>query len=81
MNCRAFVFAICTVLVAIGPVPSRADDVPKGLKFKNPPSPMTCDVGDPFSEKFYTSGTRGKKSPIKGTLYIICPTRYAKWND
>lgn len=42
---------------------------------------MTCDVGDPFSEAFYTEGTRGSMTTIKGTLYIVCPTRYAKWKD
>ncbi len=67
------------VITCLTALPAVAQDIPKRVKFQNPPQPMTCDVGNPFSPPFHTKGASSKMTTIKGTLYIICPTRYAKW--
>jgi hypothetical protein len=53
--------------------------VPLFLKFSKTPSPMECDVGDPFRTELHTVGTSGASSKITSTLYIVCPTQVIQW--
>ncbi|WP_171181946.1 hypothetical protein [Ruegeria sp. HKCCD8929] len=84
MNMKAGFGAVAAVLaLSVVATTAGAQDlkVPKKVRFKDVPEPMQCSTPvNPFTEPFHTKGQRSRKTKIKGTLFIICPTRLAVWN-
>lgn len=58
-----------------------SSEIPSYLALANPPEPMFCQVGDPFSPSRYVLGTHSLETEARGTLYIICPKLLEYWND